>query len=195
MKKFKNKKILFSFIILFVVGLAFGMLFIIFISNSDSTLIKKEINEYFILIKDNHSYLKGIINSLKTNLLYITIIWGIGLIPFMFLINYFIVFYKGFLIGFMFSSIIMIYKLKGILISILFLFPHEYINVFLIVTLSVISLKFSRKMYFKIKNNNLYNFNKHYKEYLKIYALFTLLSIISTLFEIFINSFFIKLFV
>ncbi len=193
MKKFKNKKILFSFIILFVVGLAFGMLFIIFISNSDSTLIKKEINEYFILIKDNHSYLKGIINSLKTNLLYITIIWGIGLIPFMFLINYFIVFYKGFLIGFMFSSIIMIYKLKGILISILFLFPHEYINVFLIVTLSVISLKFSRKMYFKIKNNNLYNFNKHYKEYLKIYALFTLLSIISTLFEIFINSFFIKL--
>lgn len=193
MKKFKNKKILFSFIILFLIGLAFGVSFIFFINEVDKALIRKEIEEYFLLIKDNSSYLNGIINSLKSNLLYVTVIWSIGLIPFMFLINYFLVFYKGFLIGFIFSSIIMIYKLKGIVISLLFLFPHEYINIFLIITLSVISLKFSRKTYFKIKDNNMYDFNKSYKDYIKVYLLFIIFSIINSLLEIFINSFFIKL--
>lgn len=193
MKKFKNKKILFSFIVLFLIGLAFGILFIFFINDIDKTLTKKELIEYFSVIKDNSSYTKGLINSLKNNLLYITLIWSIGLIPFLFIINYFIVFYKGFLIGFVFSSIIMIYRIKGIIISLLFLFPHEYINVFLIITLCVISLKFSRKMYQKIKSNNMYDYNKCYKEYLKTYIIFIILSITSSLLEIFINSFLIKL--
>ncbi len=193
MKKFKNKKILLSFIILFLIGLAFGLIFNFYISGIDRTLIKKEMTEYFLIIKNNLSYSKGLIKSFKTNMLYITLIWAIGIIPFLFLVNYFIVFYKGFLIGFSVSSIIMIYKLKGLLVSLIFLFPHEFINIFIFITLSVSSIKFSKKIYNKIKSNNVVNLKKEYIDYVKIYILFIVISIVSSLLEIFFNSLLIRL--
>ncbi len=193
MKKFKNKKILLSFIILFLIGLAFGLIFNFYISDVDRTLISKELTQYFSSIKNEISYGEGLLNSIKTNFLYITLIWVTGIIPFLFLINYFIVFYKGFLIGFIISSIIMIYKLKGLIISLVFLFPHEFINIFIFITLGVSSIKFSKKMLNKIRNNNMLDFNKDYKNYIKIYILFIILSIISSLLEIFFNSLLIRL--
>lgn len=193
MKKFKNKKILLSFIILFLIGLAFGLIFNFYISSIDKTLIKREIIEYFSIIKNNLSYSTGLIKSIKTNILYITLIWVIGIIPFLFLVNYFVVFYKGFLIGFSISSIIMIYKLKGVLISLIYLFPHEFINIFIFITLSVSSIKFSKKIYNRIKNNNVVNFKKEYTDYVKIYILFVAISIASSLLEIFFNSLLIRL--
>jgi stage II sporulation protein M len=193
MKKFKNKKILLSFIVLFIIGLAFGLIFNFYITEIDKTIIKKELIEYFATIKTNYSYSKGLLNSIKTNFLYITLIWVTGLVPFLFLINYFIIFYKGFLIGFTIASIIMIYRLKGLIISFVFLFPHEFINVLIFITLSVSSMKFSKKIYNKIKNNNMIDFKKDYKEYIKIYILLIILSFISSIFEIFFNSLLIRL--
>ena len=193
MKKFKNKKILLSFIILFLFGLAFGLIFNFYITDIDKTLIKKEIMGYFAIIKTDLPYAKGLLNSIKTNFLYITLIWVIGIIPFLFLINYFMVFYKGFLVGFSISSIILIYRFKGILMSVLFLFPHEFINIFLFITLSVSSIKFSKKMFNRIKDNNIIDFKVEYKEYIKIYILFLSISILSSLLEIFFNSLLIRL--
>lgn len=193
MKKFKNKKILLSFIILFLIGLAFGLAFNFYISDIDKTLISKELSQYFSSIKSDLSYGEGLLNSIKTNLLYITLIWITGVIPFLFLINYFLVFYKGFLIGFSVSSIIMLYKLKGIALSLIFLFPHEFINVFIFITLGVASIKFSKKIFNKIKNNNMVNFNKDYKNYIKIYIVFIVISVISSLLEVFFNSLLVRL--
>lgn len=193
MKKFKNKKILLSFIILFLIGLAFGLVFNFYISDIDKTLISKELSQYFSSIKSDLSYGEGLLNSIKTNLLYITLIWITGVIPFLFLINYFLVFYKGFLIGFSVSSIIMLYKLKGIALSLIFLFPHEFINVFIFITLGVASIKFSKKIFTKIKNNNMVDFNKDYKNYIKIYIVFIVISIISSLLEVFFNSLLVRL--
>ena len=193
MKKFKNRKILLSFIILFLFGLAIGLLFILYLKDIDKTLIEREINEYIELIKGDLSYTKGIINSFKINIIYITSIWIVGLIPILFLLSYFIVFYKGFLIGFTISSFILIYKTKGLLLSLIFMFPHEYINIFLFITLGVISIKFSKKMYLKLKRNDLYNFKKDYKNYLYTYFIFIILSLVNSAVEAFINSLLVRL--
>lgn len=193
MKKFKNRKILLSFIILFIIGLALGLIFITYLREFDKTLIQKEINEYMDLINGDLNYLKGFINSFKINFIYITIIWLTGLISITFLINYFIIFYKGFLIGFTISSFTIIYKVRGILLSIVFMFPQELINVFLLITLSVISIKFSKKIYLKLKKNDIIDFKKNYKEYIKIYFIFLLFGVISSLIEVFINSLLVRL--
>lgn len=193
MKNFKNKKILLSFIILFTIGLAVGLIFNLYIKEIDKTIIEKEINEYINLINGDLNYYKGFLNSFKINFIYITIVWIVGLIPIMFLLNYFIIFYKGFLTGFIVSSFVMIYKIKGILLSLIFMFPHEYINIFLMITLSVLSIKFSKRMYLKIKRNDMYNFKKDYKDYIKIYFVFLILGIASSAIEVFINSLLVRL--
>ncbi len=193
MKKFKNRKILLSFIILFIFGLAVGLLFITYLKDLDKTLIEKEINEYIKLISGDIDYLKGFINSFKINFIYITLIWLVGLIPIIFLLNYFIIFYKGFLIGFTISSFIMIYKLKGLFLSLIFMFPHELINIFIFITISILSIKFSKKMYLKLKRNDMYDFKKDYKEYLKVYFIFLILGILNSLIEVFINSLLVRL--
>jgi stage II sporulation protein M len=193
MKKFENKKTLLSVLIIFTVGLALGIMFIFIINSNDKIIITNQITKYINLINVSTSYFKGFLKSFKNNFIYVTFIWSIGLIPFIFIINYFIIFYKGFLTGFFISSIIMIYKLKGIFLSLVFLFPHEYINMFLLITLSVIALKFSKKVYLKLKRNSSYDFNVIYKEYIKIYFIFIIFSLISSLLEVFFNSLLIRL--
>lgn len=193
MKKFENKKTLLSVLIIFTVGLALGIMFIFIINSNDKIIITNQITKYINLINVSTSYFKGFLKSFKNNFIYVTFIWSIGLIPFIFIINYFIIFYKGFLMGFFISSIIMIYKLKGIFLSLIFLFPHEYINMFLLITLSVIALKFSKKVYLKLKRNSSYDFNVIYKEYIKIYFIFIIFSLISSLLEVFFNSLLIRL--
>lgn len=194
MKKFKSKKIFFSFLILFLIGLALGLFFIYYISETDKIILSKEFEEYFYLYdKGSFNYFKGFLDSFKINFTYLTIIWSSGILFLFFPIVYFIVFYKGFLIGFLISSFISIYKIKGILYSFIFIFPHEIINVVLLFMISVISIKFARKIFMKAKNNESINLKVLYKKYTLTYLVFTLLFLLSSLLEIFLNSFLIKI--
>lgn len=194
MKKFKNKKIMLSFLIIFVIGLAFGIYFIFYINESDKIILTKEIEEYISLINNNKfDYLNGFLNSLKINLTYVSFVWGSGILFIFFPITYFIVFYKGFLTGFIISSFIYLYKVKGVLLSIVFLFPHEIINIIILFMLSIISVKFSKKLFQKIKSNELINLKELSKRYLITYVVFIGFTIISSLLEVFINSFLIKI--
>lgn len=194
MKKFKNKKIMLSFLIIFVIGLAFGIYFIFYINESDKIILTKEIEEYISLINNNKfDYLNGFLNSLKINLTYVSFVWGSGILFIFFPITYFIVFYKGFLTGFIISSFIYLYKVKGVLLSIVFLFPHEIINIIILFMLSIISVKFSKKLFQKIKSNELINLKELSKRYLITYIVFIGFTIISSLLEVFINSFLIKI--
>lgn len=194
MKKFKNKKIMLSFLIIFVIGLAFGIYFIFYINESDKIILTKEIEEYISLINNNKfDYLNGFLNSLKINLTYVSFVWGSGILFIFFPITYFIIFYKGFLTGFIISSFIYLYKVKGVLLSIVFMFPHEIINIIILFMLSIISVKFSKKLFQKIKSNELINLKELSKRYLITYVVFIGFTIISSLLEVFINSFLIKI--
>ncbi len=194
MKKFKNKKIMLSFLIIFVIGLAFGIYFIFYINESDKIILTKEIEEYISLINNNKfDYLNGFLNSLKINLTYVSFVWGSGILFIFFPITYFIIFYKGFLTGFIISSFIYLYKVKGVLLSIVFMFPHEIINIIILFMLSIISVKFSKKLFQKIKSNELINLKELSKRYLITYIVFIGFTIISSLLEVFINSFLIKI--
>ncbi len=194
MKNFKNRKTLLFIIILLIIGFIGGLAFIFYISDMDKVIVTKEIEEYIALINANkYNYFEGFINSAKINFLYITLIWSVGILFIFFPIIYGIIVYKGFIAGFLISSFVMIYGLKGIVYSIIFMFPQVFINVFLIVSLSIISIKFSKKIYNKIKLNESFNLIEVLKKYMITYLIFIGLSVVCSILEVFLNTFLIKL--
>lgn len=194
MKKILNKKTLLFYFLLFGLGTIFGLIFIFFISDLDKYVIKNGLTEYITSITSNSfSYKEGLVLSLKTNIIYITLIWLCGIIFIFIPIVVFIIFYKGFIIGFMISSFILTFKAKGIFYTILFIFPHEIINSLAIIIFSIYSFKFAKKIMGTIYRNEEVNLRKLSKNYFIIYSLFIVVSLVSSLIEIYINSFLIKL--
>lgn len=196
MKKIFNKKRTLFYILLFSLGLIFGLIFIFLISDLDKFVIKEGLNEYITNITSNkYSYKEGLILSLKSNILYLTIIWLCGIVFIFIPIVIFIIFYKGFITGFMISSFILTYKAKGLLYSILFIFPYEIINILTIIIFSIYSVIFARKIIKVIYNNEEINLRKISKNYFIIYLISIFISLISSLIEIYFNSFLIRIFI
>ena len=126
MKKLINKKIIIVSTILLGLGLISGIIFFFLTSSLDKMIVKNEILEYTSLSAKSIT-LSSFLNSLKYNLVYIVIITCSSVLylfsPLVLFINY----YKGLLIGFLISSIFLTYKLKGILYTLVMLFPHHII--------------------------------------------------------------------
>ena len=135
--KFEKKYVLFSIIIV-ILGIITGSLFITILDSSDKNLVIEYVSS-FIENLDNNILL----NTLICNVLTISIIIIIGFTFFLFPINIIILFYKAFIIGFTLSSFILIYRLKGILISIIYIFPHLIINILVFSLLTAFTTKIS----------------------------------------------------
>ena len=196
MKKLLKKKMFKYFIILLILGFLFGVIFIFFLKELDKFTIKSGLEEYINLIASkDFSYFNGFLNSLKNNLLYISLLWISGIIFVLLPIIVFIIFYKGFMIGFMLSGFILTYKIKGILYFIIFIFPHELINILSIVIFSMYALKFAKKIMGTMYRNESINLRKVIINYLIIYGVFIIIALLSSLIEIYVNSFILRLFI
>ena len=160
----------------------------------DKYLIKSELEEYIALINSNkYSNLTGFLNSFKTNLIYITAI-AVCTIFFVFSpLILFINFYKGFLAGFMVSSLVLSYKVNGIIYGLIFLFPHEIINIIATGIFSVISINYSYKLIKSIYKNESINTRYFIKKYGLTYIVFLGILIISSLLEVYLNGFLIRI--
>lgn len=196
MKKLLKKKIFKYFIILLALGFLFGITFMFFLKDLDKFTIKSGLEEYMNLISSkDYSHFKGFLISLKTNLLYISLIWVFGIIFLLLPVLVFMIFYKGFMVGFMLSSFILTYKIKGIIYFIIFIFPHEIINIFSILLFSMYALKFAKRIAEAIYRNEEVNLRKVIFNYVIIYGVFLVVALLSSLIEIYINSFILKLFI
>ncbi len=187
MKKIINKRIVVINVILFVLGLLAGIIFLISTSNLDKLIIKEEIIDFFTQIKTSKAFFNNFLISFKYNIMYLVIILVSSIIFIASPIILFVNFYKGFLIGFLISSIVLTYKLKGIIYALLILIPHHIIMILLIIGYSSIMLEFSYKLFkgtYKSENINLKLFIE------KIGILFigaSLVSLIASLLEIYLN--------
>jgi stage II sporulation protein M len=95
-------------LLLFVIGLIFG---IIFINNANSTQteeIKTYLSDFVNLLKDNSQIDKGTLlkNELITNLLFVLALWFVGSTVVGIPIVYGIVMYRGFCLGYTLSAIL-----------------------------------------------------------------------------------------
>lgn len=185
MKKLIDKKIILVSSILLGLGILSGIIFFFITTSLDKMIVKNMMNE-FVKIKTNVTF-STFINSFKYNIIYIVIITLSSLLvifsPLVLLINY----YKGLTIGFLISSTISTFKLKGILYFVALLFPHHILMSILLIIYSSIMFKLSLKLLKVMYMNEPINLNIFIKKVLILFLISFIVCIIISLLEIYIS--------
>ena len=198
MDKFKlhikyNKKVLIFLIVLGIVALATGSIFSIMLNNSDKDLVSNYIREFLNNINNNTvNSIDALKNGLLSSCFYVLIIWIMGISVIGILITLFMYFSKLFILGFSVSSIISSYGIKGCLIAFSYIFPHQIINVIVYTILTMYAIKVSSKIIYAVLKKEKMDFKVIMNRYLVILLISLGLTIITTLFEIFITPRLIK---
>lgn len=180
-----NKKGLGFLIGISVIGFIFGCLFIIMISKSDKLLVKEYI-ESFLKNLNNINYLDIFKNTFFNNLLFIIIIFLLGMSVIGIPINIFYFFLKSFVLGFTMVSFILTYKIKGCLFSLLYVIPHNLINICIFTILVYYSINFSILLIYGITKKKNINFKIMMNKYLKILIINIFIILITSIYESFI---------
>ena len=156
------------------------------LNQTDKNNVILQIKNFFDNIRnnkiDNGQALK---NSLIINYIWIGCIWILGLSMIGIVINIFLTYIKGFILGFSISSIFLTYKYKGIIASLLFCIPTQIINITIIITLTIYSIMFSNnllKIIISKKGNN--------RLMLKKYSLILMICIIGSFISSLLEAYF-----
>lgn len=175
-----NKKMFLFFEILLLIGVLSGSIFSLTLNETDAVLVSEYLNNFIESISNN-SYKDALLNAVLSNSLILTIIFLLGFsvigIPFVILIF----FYKAFIIGFSFASIILNFKSKGILLSFFYIFPHHALNLLVLMVLIIYSVLISLNLIRAIISKT--NINTNNIKYLKLYLLSMSISFLSSLYE------------
>lgn len=187
----KDKSIYISLILVVIISILFGTFFIKILSTEDKNILLEHINLYFENIKNNNIS-NNLYNNLLNNNITLFIIWilGFSVIGLPILIT--ILFYKGFSLSFTVASLLYKFKLNGIFISIIYIFPHLIINLLFYFITTYYSFKMCINLiqiifYKKILNKNLL------KKYLIVLLISIIFLSISSLYETFILPYLIKI--
>ena len=177
---FIKKRKLFSILLfIFISSFILGTFFIFFISDDNKVLVKDGITLYFNglnTLNYTDNFIVGLINNIGLAL----IIWVLGISIFGCFIIFIIYFIKCFVVSFSFSSIIYVYGLKGIILSIIYSICY-FINLGILFILSYYGVSFSIllfKYFFKNKDYNRIVIVKRYFKVLVISLVFIVLNLI-----------------
>lgn len=192
----KQKKLYRIIITLMIFGIISGILFIFFISKESKTKALVSIKNFFDLMNTSTgvNYGKSLLNTLVNNIGYVLLIWLLGISIIGLPITIVLAFIKSFIVGFSISSIISCYKAKGMLGAFLYVFPHQIIILFIYLLLSFYSISFSIKLFKSLFLKQTINFRVVMQKYIKILLISLIGIIIVSLYEVFISTYFIKLF-
>ncbi len=189
-----NKKTLLFFTILLIIGIIAGSIFMAILSETDKKLVTDYFNNYISNIENNKlNYLEGIKNGLFNNLLYIIIIWILGISIIGIPIVTIMFFIKSFTLGFSIASIVFNYKLKGCLLNFINIFPHQMIYFLIYMLITTYSIFFSLKMINSIINKKNMDFKIMMNKYVKILIISVITITIGIIIETFITPLLIKI--
>lgn len=188
MDKFKVKnKIMLFLIVLFFVSVLAGSIFIILIDKEEFNVIFDSVNNYFNNLS-TISYFKILKTDLITNIVYLLIIWILGIsiigIPIILLMYFF----NSFILGITITSIISVFKYKGILYSLLYIFPSYIANCLIFAYISMYALAFSIRLIKSLIKKEEVNLKESFNIYKKKLLSCLLIVIISVLVNTFINT-------
>lgn len=190
----QKKKYLFLATII-IVGIISGFIFMFFISKEDKSLVQNELDLFFNTIKDDKIiYLNSFINSISSNLLYLIIIWILGISIVGIPIIIFLLFLKGFILGFSISSIIIVYGFNGLLMAFITQFPHNIILIVTFLLLGFYAINFSIHLFQVLFLKKDFNLSLYFKRYNQISLICLSSIIICSIIETFLIPFLIKFF-
>lgn len=179
---------------IFIIGIITGSIFIMVINTNDKSLVVEHITKFFSNVNSsNYSYLDSLKNMLSLNYFYVIVIWVLGLSILGILVNIFLTYLKGFIIGFTTSSLIITYGFKSILAVILYIIPHTLINSLVIIILTIYSITFSRYLLIQIFQKKDMKTKNFMKKYLIILLISVVLTLVSSISEVYLFPFLLKL--
>lgn len=162
----KDKSIYVSLIIALLISFIFGMFFITILSSTDKVTLKEYITNFFDSIKQGKiiSLYKTLINNNLGILITAILAFSVVLFPLVIVI----IFYKGFTLAFTITSLIYTFKIKGIILAIVYVFPSLIFNLVFYFIMCYYSFKLSLILFNKVINKDATNINKFLKKYLVI---------------------------
>lgn len=182
----KKKKLFSTLIITGLIGIILGGIFLLFLNDSSIEIMGSSINTYFNNIKSNsikysNNFIVGLVNSFSIGI----IIWllGISMVGGVFIILIFGI--KCFMVSLSFFSIIYLYGINGILLSIIYIIPY-FINMLLLFILSYYAISFSILIFKYFFRGVSYNRKVIIKRYIKILGLCLIGFLITTLIDVFL---------
>ena len=188
-KKIKNKKRIITIVfIIFLVGLLFGSIYITILDNSNKKEIINSVKSYFnsyknINIKDKLYLFKDI---LIKNLTFYISIWSLGISIIGIPIIMIMIFLKSFVTGFSISGIF-----SGIII---YMIPSNIISILFTIFLGAYSINLSIQLFMHMIKKKPFNFSAYMGKYYLLLLISILLSIVTALYEAFLNPSIINLF-
>lgn len=191
----RKKKLFIFLLITLIMGVIFGSIFVTLLNENDKAKVLNDVTSFFGYIKQNKmNSMDVFISSIKSNFLFIAFIWllGISIIGIPLIVS--LVFFKGFILGFSIGSIILKYKLLGILGSLSYVFPHIIISTILILIMSYYALYLSISLFTSVFNKQTINFKNVIGRYNLIMLLCIVISLVGSTFEAFVSPHFIRLF-
>ena len=162
----KDKSIYLSLLIALIISFIFGMFFITILSSTDKVTLKEYITNFFTSIKQGKiiSLYKTLINNNLGILITSILAFSVVLFPLVIVI----IFYKGFTLAFTITSLIYTFKIKGIILAIVYVFPSLIFNLVFYFIMCYYSFKLSLILFNKSINKDTTNINKFLKKYLVI---------------------------
>ena len=180
-----NKKIFVFLFVLMLMGIIAGSIFTTILNSSDKELVINHLNEFIDNINNNKlDYLFALKNNLITNISYVILIWLLGISVIGLPIIIIMFFTKCFILGFSVGAILTTFKLKGILVSLVYVFPGQVISLLFLLLLMMYSMSFTFKMIYAILKKKSIDFklimNKYFKILLIVLGVIILMSLCDT---------------
>ena len=185
-----NKRMLVFLFTLLFMAVLFGSFFATKLSTNDLEEIKSSLDTFFSMTKQNKlNPLPAFFQSFGANIMFTIAIWilGISVIGAPLMIVLF--FMKAFTLGFTIASMIKIYRLKGLLYSLIYIFPHQVINLLVFIFFIMFSMSLSITLFQALLKKKTVDFSKVMNRYVFILAITIGILIITSLLEIYLMSF------
>ena len=190
-----DKKINTFVLFIILLGIISGAIFLVVLKEVDHSLVIEKINTFFNSINTNNiSNTKAATDAFIENLIFIVIIWVLGMSIIGIVINIFLIYLKSFMIGFSISAFFLTFKYKGLLAAFIYVFPTSIINILVYLLLGVYSIIFTINLWkiIFIKDREL-NMKRFIKNYFLVFGICLILIIISSLTEGFLVPSLLKL--
>ena len=189
-----NKKIFVFLFVLMLIGIIAGSIFITILNSSDKELVINHLNEFIDNINNNKlDYFFALKNNLITNISYVILIWLLGISVIGLPIIIIMFFTKCFILGFSVGAILTTFKIKGILVGLIYVFPGQVINLLFLLFLMMYSMSFTFKMIYAILKKKSLDFKLIMNKYLKILLIVLGIVILMSLYDTYLMPKLIKL--
>ena len=181
-----NKNLFIFLLIIVIVGIVAGSLFSIIIDTSDKKMVLDYLNSFFDNVKNGKlNYDTSIVNTLVFTAGFALAMWLLGLSVIGFFVVIFMLFMKSFILGFSVSSIIASFGFKGVLLALVYAFPHHIINVLVFMLLTAYALIVSFKLIKCITSKKPLDLKHIMRRYVIVLGVSIVLLIITSLYEVY----------